>query len=254
MQAQIKQLESCVEQKKIDEGMAIVQQCKIARLTGTQKNSVSDTDYIKILELAILLSVAAEDLEAMGRHMQQYLSTTSSGTATATTTPSPHMLGLHVMALLVQNRDAEFHAQLEQWHDNSTIMESPFLQFPVTLERKLMVGMYDQILHVSVPHPSYTFFLHYLQTNTVREAICDTLETSYATLPCSAAAALIGLPTNDKAVQDYIAEEREDWIVEGGTSTITFTPPTNEQDAILPAAEQWMQQTLQYAGEMEQIV
>jgi CSN8/PSMD8/EIF3K family len=233
MQAQLQKIKSCIDQGKIEEGLAAVQEVKVARLT--QAGTVSDDDYMTALEGAILLSVAAEDVECMGRHMKQLLALTPS--------PSTHMRGLHLMALLIQNADAEFHAQLELLGDTQ---QDEFLSFPITLERKLMVGMYDQILDVKVPHPSFQFFLEYLKANTVREAICDNLEVCYEKLSVKEAAALIG--TED--LEAYIEAEREDWIVENGI--ITFQVSASNQDEI--SADKWIQHNLFYADQMEQIV
>lgn len=238
MQAQLQKIKNCVEQGRIidvEEGLAAVQEVKVARLTGSVM--VSDADYMTALEGAILLSIAAEDLECMGRHMKQLLA--------LTTTPSTHMRGLHLMALLIQNADAEFHAQLEllgeaQQHDE-------YLSFPITLERKLMVGMYDQILDVQVPHPSFQFFLDYLKANTVMEAICDNIEVCYDKLTTQEAAALI---IGADYIEEYVEQFRADWIVENGV--ITFQVSASNQDEI--SADKWIQQTLFYADQMEQIV
>jgi hypothetical protein len=243
MQARLQKIKSCLDQGRIEDGLAAVQEVKVARLTG-QGGGVSDADYVTALEGAILLSIAAEDVECMGRHMKQLLAVTP--------TPSPHMRGLHLMALLTQSADAEFHAQLELLlggHDGDeggAAQHDAFLSFPITLERKLMVGMYDQILDVQVPHPSFQFFLEYLKANTVREAICDNLEVCYDKLSVKEAAALIGTDN----LEAYIEEERADWIVENGI--ITFQVSASNQDEI--SADKWIQQTLFYADQMEQIV
>jgi CSN8/PSMD8/EIF3K family len=234
MQGQLQKIKSCVDQGRIEDGLAAVQEVKVARLTQPV-GTVSDADYMTALEGAVLLSIAAEDVECMGRHMKQLLALTP--------TPSTHMRGLHLMALLIQNADAEFHAQLELLGDTQ---QDVFLSFPITLERKLMVGMYDQILDVKVPHPSFQYFLEYLKANTVREAICDNLEVCYDKLSIKEAAALIGTDN----LEAYIEEERADWIVENGT--ITFQVSASNQDEI--SADKWIQQTLFYADQMEQIV
>lgn len=233
MQAQLQKIKSSLDQGRIEDGLAAVQEVKVARLT--QPGSVADADYMTVLEGAILLAVAAEDIECMGRHMKQLFALTPN--------PSTHMRGLHLMALLIQNADAEFHAQLELLGETQP---DAFLNFPITLERKLMVGMYDQILDVKVPHPSFQFFLDYLKANTVREAICDNLEVCYDKLSVKEAAALVGIDD----LETYIEAEREDWIVEAGT--ITFQVATTNQDEI--SADKWIQQTLFYADQMEQIV
>lgn len=254
MQTQLSKLKSCVEQNRIEDGLAIVQECKIARLT---QSAVSDAEYQSVLESAVLLCVADQNLETMGRQMQQYLS--HCDTSPSSLQPSPLMLSLHLLALLVQHIDAEFHTQLEQRLSRSdeSLAQDPLVQFPITLERKLMVGMYDQILTLEPPHPALTWLVETLRTTTVREAICDTLEVSYEKLTMEQAGKLIGVGSD--VVASYVAEEREDWLVD--ENTITFSPPTmggaaynHDPETILTTAEQWMQQTLQYAGEMEQIV
>ncbi|CAN0421390.1 unnamed protein product, partial [Discosporangium mesarthrocarpum] len=51
--------------------------------------------------------------------------------------------GLNLLFLLVENRLAEFHSQLELLSDEER--ENDCVSFPVKLEQYLMVGSYDQV-------------------------------------------------------------------------------------------------------------
>lgn len=54
--------------------------------------------------------------------------------------------GLNLLFLLVENRLAEFHSELELMSDGERADEC--VMFPVRLEQYLMVGSYDQVRRI----------------------------------------------------------------------------------------------------------
>jgi 26S proteasome regulatory subunit N12 len=270
MEAALQQLESHVSTGNVEAGMALLRQIKVSRLTDPT-NPVSDAPYAAALECGVLLSVAAQDLEAFARHYQQLQPLYA--TTVQTTPRKNHITGLNLMALLVTASSSEFHSELEllahdQQHDQQ-LNNDKFLQFPIAVERKLMVGIYDEILTMTLPDPSYQFFMDQL-VSTVRDAIADCMEVSYASLTFQQAAEIMKFNTtstsssnnnsNEQQVLqdllDYIETAREDWIVEEHNNVITFQPTVSgaavtAQD--IPS-QQWIQQSLTYATEMERIV
>jgi 26S proteasome regulatory subunit N12 len=262
MEAALQQLEAFVVAGNVEAGMEVLQQIKIARLTATA--TVSDAQYAAALECGVFLAVTAQDLELFERHIHQlqplYASiknnaTTTTGSTAAILPRQNHVIGLNLMALLVTASSSEFHSELELL--SKTDQETdPFLQFPISLERKLMVGIYDEILSLSVPHPSYNFFMDQLVT-TVRDAIADCMEVSYATLTLPQAAEIMKFDAISEIddLKEYIATSRDDWIVDA--DVITFATSAGGASSVTAQdipSQQWIKQMLSYATEMERIV
>jgi 26S proteasome regulatory subunit N12 len=235
---------------RIDEGLSVLKQIQLERLAHLR---VNDVEYCTALELGVFLSIKAEDLDMFSRYMAQ-LQPIYHSQQQEQNIQSPrkyHILGLNLMALLVTNSSSEFHSELELLPLDAQA-SSKYLQFPIAIERKLMVGIYDEIMSMELPDPSYQFFMDQLNT-TIRDAIADCIEVSYETLNVQQATQIM----NEPDIQTYIESFREDWIVDD--DKIVFQPvatsatPGNYTAADLPS-QQWIQQSLTYATEMERIV
>lgn len=203
------------------------------------------------LELGVLLSVADGDLDAFARNISQlkpyYSALQSSAPATQR---KCHVLGLNLMNLLVDNRLSEFHAELELLTEEEA--STPYVSFPITLERQLMVGSYDEVLDAgsNVPDPSYGFFMDNL-LETVRDSIADCVEVSYKSLRLTEAARMMKFDNVDE-LREYVAESRADWIVDG--DELTFQPPPTGRKAVDIPSKSLISQSLTYALELERIV
>lgn len=84
--------------------------------------------------------------------------------------PSPQeypILGLNLLRLLVQNRIAEFHTELELL--SSTALENPCIKHAVELEQSFMEGAYNRVLSArqTAPDETYVYFMDLL-AKTVR--------------------------------------------------------------------------------------
>jgi 26S proteasome regulatory subunit N12 len=243
MDALLKQLESHVASGRIDDGLSVLKQIQLERLAHQR---VNDVEYCTALELGVFLSIKAEDLDMFSRYMAQLQP------IYANNIQSPrkyHILGLNLMALLVTNSSSEFHSELELLPLDAQV-SSKYLQFPIAIERKLMVGIYDEIMSMELPDPSYQFFMDQLNT-TIRDAIADCIEVSYETLTVQQAAQLM----NEPDIRTYMESFREDWIVED--QKIVFQPAAAASGSYTAAdlrSQQWIQQSLTYATEMERIV
>jgi 26S proteasome regulatory subunit N12 len=255
----IQQLEQCVTTNNVATGKALLSQLKLALLTS---GNTDKSAMIATLECGVLLSLAEADLDSFGRNMAQlkpyYPSTMDHPRQSL-------MIGLNLMHLLVENRLAEFHAELEllQEEDKRNI---PHLAFPIMLEQQFMVGMYDAIMDEAavLPNANYQIFMTHL-VQTVRDFIADCLEVSYATLTVPQCATLMKFQTTAE-LQQYIAEYRNDWIVEEvqGGAVLTFqpivapTPGSSTSAPLLTLADipnqEWIKQALTYATEMERII
>lgn len=201
------------------------------------------------LELGALLSVSSENFDAFARNISQLKPLYSLNSAMQSQLKC-HVLGLNLMHLLVENRLSEFHAELELLSYSEA--SSPFISFPITLERQLMVGSYDEVLNAasSAPHASYNVFLENL-VETVRDAIADCVEVSYNHMKLGDAANMMKFD-NVEELLGYVKERREDWIIEEGK--ITFQPSVVVGKAEDVPSLKLIGQSLSYATELERIV
>jgi hypothetical protein len=104
------------------------------------------------------------------------------------------VLGLNLLRLLVQNRTAEFHTQLELLPPDAHA--SAHVKHAVALEQHIMEGAYNKVLAArgAVPDASYAWFMDAL-AETVRDEIGACAEAAYASLSLAAAQALLRLDT-----------------------------------------------------------
>ena len=248
-QALINNLSAALQANDIASGKSALTQLKIWMLEISQEGSPEATNLAAMaLELGALLSVADDDLDAFARNISQlkpYYDTLST-----TTERKCHVLGLNLMHLLVDNRLSEFHAELELLSEEEA--GTPFVSFPITLERQLMVGSYDEVLNAgaNVPDPSYNFFMENL-IETVRDSIADCVEVTYKSLKLTDAVTMMKLDSVEE-LQEYVQDKRDDWIVEG--DMLTFQPlPVGSKAADIPSMK-LISQSLSYATELERIV
>jgi 26S proteasome regulatory subunit N12 len=247
-------LSSQVEAGDLAGGRKTLASLKLALLDAPADEAASAAAS-SALELGVLLSAAGGDLEAFARNVLQlrplYAAAAAAGGAGAASARRNHVLGLSLMHLLVGQRLAEFHSELELLSDAEAA--SPEVSFPIQLERQLMVGAYDEVLASSdrSPHPpTYGPFLdHLLQA--VRSSIADGLEAAYETLPVGTACRMLKLADLD-GLREYVEELREDWILEG--DVVCFVPPESGRRAEDIPADTLIAQTLSYAAELERIV
>lgn len=248
----LSQLNAQYEAGDVSGGQSTLTQIKILCLEASGSSN-SETDIALVacpaLELGVLLAVLEGDLEAFARNLAQLKPYYDQLPDSAETPRKAHVVGLNLMHLLVENRLAEFHAALELLTPSEA--SNPLVSFPIELERHLMVGLYDQVLAVAVPDPSFQFFVdHLLQT--VRDNIADCMEVSYTEISLQAAQSMMKFDSQAE-LSEYIQDCRDDWIVQG--SQLLFQPPsTGVQASTDIPSRKWIAQSLSYATEMERIV
>ncbi|KAF1780495.1 26S proteasome non-ATPase regulatory subunit Rpn12 [Phytophthora cactorum] len=177
-----------------------------------------------VLESATLLSILREDMTAFERSMIQLKIYYNCGLE-----PSPlhyPILGTRLLQLLVENRMAEFHNELELLPEQSR--QDPNIAFAVKLEQYLMEGTYNKVLEsrTNVPNPYFPFFLSQL-LQTVRENIADCAE-------------------------HVIQEEKTEWVVREGR--VWFKAPEKSLGASDIPSLRLVGETLAYATELDRIV
>ncbi|CAL5442751.1 unnamed protein product [Camellia sinensis] len=120
-----------------------------------------------IYEHAVVLSVKIEDQDAFERDFFQLKPyyTDAQQLLIDRLPPSPQeypILGLNLLRLLVQNRIAEFHTELELL--SASAMENNCLKHAVELEQSFLEGACNRVLSArqSVPHETYVYFMDLL--------------------------------------------------------------------------------------------
>jgi len=202
-----------------------------------------------VFEQAVLLSVAQEDLASFQRHMSQlkpFYSDPSSDTRPLRCT----MLGLNLMNLLVENRLAEFHSEVELLSESERA--SPAVAFPMQIEEHLMMGSYNRVLMArkSMPAPTFELFMELL-ADTVRTSIAECAEVSYSQLSVSAAMDMMVFDSAEK-FHDFVKESFESWTIANGT--ITFRPTGSNIRSDEVPSTRLIKETIAYATELERIV
>ncbi len=226
-------------------GKETLSKLKIQMLDFPPGSSSHAQIAVEGMEIGILMMADDGDLDAFARNVAQIKPMYAIVPKTAR---KCHILGLNLMNLLVENRLSEFHAELELLTEEES--RNVFVTFPINLERQLMVGIYDEVLNVTVPDASYQFFVDNL-LQTVRDSIADCVEVSYKTMKLSDAMTMMKFGTQQELLE-YVEECRDDWIVEAGI--ICFQPPpTGDKAGDIPSMK-LITQNLSYATEMERIV
>lgn len=200
------------------------------------------------LELAVFMSVKLQDEAAFERNYQQLQMYTSDTRGLLTASKQQNLIvGLNLLRLLVQNRIAEFHTELELIPQE--VQQGAHVQYAAQLEQRLMEGAYNKVLNAknNAPDQSYLYFMDKL-VSTVRDEIASCSERAYKQLSVSEAQRLMLFSSAKEALQ--YAEERG-WKVQG--DVVHFDGQS--QDGIKDvSAIELMNHTLTYARELERIV
>ncbi|XP_071702975.1 26S proteasome non-ATPase regulatory subunit 8 homolog A-like [Rutidosis leptorrhynchoides] len=204
-----------------------------------------------IYEHAVVLSVKMEDQDEFEKNFFQLKPYYTDVSARIPQSPQEYpILGLNLLRLLVQNRIAEFHTELELLSANA--LENPCIKHAVELEQSFMEGAYNRVLSArqTVPHETYVYFMDLL-ARTVRDEIAGCSEKAYDSLTIKDAREVL-LLSSDQELFDYIKEEHPDWEVKNGL--VVFQKAKDSAPCKEIPSLQLINQTLSYARELERIV
>ena len=152
------------------------------------------------------------------------------------------------MHLLVENRLAEFHSELELLSMDER--KNQHIAFSVSLEERMMEGAYHKVLSAAEDPPAqvYHIFLDKL-LETVRSEIADCLAASYERLPVNEASKKLQLHRG-MSLNEYAKQNGLNWRFEG--NDVVFTPAASKGVSI--DSRQLIENALHYATELEKIV
>ncbi|WVZ94532.1 hypothetical protein U9M48_040413 [Paspalum notatum var. saurae] len=204
-----------------------------------------------IYEHAVVLSVKLEDQDAFERDFCQLKPYYMDTCGIIPSSPEEYpILGLNLLRLLVQNRIAEFHTELELLPVKA--LEHPCINHAVELEQSFMEGAYNRVLSArqAVPHETYVYFMDLL-AKTVRDEIAGCSEKGYDSLSISDAKHML-MFSSDQELQQYITEEHPEWEIKNGS--VFFQKAKESQPCKEIPSLQLINQTLSYARELERIV
>ncbi|GFZ01397.1 regulatory particle non-ATPase 12A [Actinidia rufa] len=204
-----------------------------------------------IYEHAVVLSVKIEDQDAFERDFFQLKPYYTDARGRLPPSPQEYpILGLNLLRLLVQNRIAEFHTELELLSDPA--LENPCIEHAVELEQSFMEGAYNRVLSArqSVPHETYVYFMDLL-AKTVRDEIAGCSEKAYDSLSINDARRML-LFSSDQELFEYVKEEHSEWEIKNGY--LIFQRAKESAPCKEIPSLQLINQTLSYARELERIV
>ncbi|CAL5360215.1 26S proteasome non-ATPase regulatory subunit 8 homolog A-like isoform X1 [Camellia sinensis] len=204
-----------------------------------------------IYEHAVVLSVKIEDQDAFERDFFQLKPYYTDAHSRIPQSPQEYpILGLNLLRLLVQNRIAEFHTELELL--SASAVANNCIKHAVELEQSFMEGAYNRVLSArqTVPHETYVYFM-YLLAKTVRDEIAGCCEMAYDSLSINDVRKIL-LFSSDKELFEYVKEEHPEWDIKNG---FVILKKAKESAACkeIPSL-QLINQTLSYARELEWIV
>ena len=201
------------------------------------------------LEQGVLISVQMQDEAAFERNFLQ-LNTYYTDTKDVIPDSEQELLirGLNLLRLLVQNRIAEFHTELETLAPHVQ-NNSPYIKYVIQLEQSHMEGAYNKILNASkeCPNQLYIPFAEKL-IKTVRDEIGACSEEAYDSLTLDEAQKIMRFTSQQELLQ--YAKECE-WLVDG--NRIVFKNDAGTDSVELNSME-LIKNTLHYAKEIERIV
>ena len=159
------------------------------------------------------------------------------------------VLGMGLMHLLVDNRLAEFHSELELTSDADRA--DAHVQFVVALETSLMEGNYSKVLLARSSAPThFTWFMDQM-VDSIRDNIADVTESAYTSITLAEAQRLLHFDSA-AALGSYIDEGRPKWTVEA--DRIMFEQAEQRVGCKDIPSLQLIRESLLYATELDRIV
>ncbi|KDO31027.1 hypothetical protein SPRG_04213 [Saprolegnia parasitica CBS 223.65] len=204
-----------------------------------------------VLESAAIMSIHQEDMAGFERNMTQLkVYYNSYGAQLPASTLQYPLMGTRLLHLLVENRMAEFHGELEILPVLGRT--DPNIAFAMQLEQYLMEGSYNKVLEARTnePNPYFKFFMAQL-LQTVRDAIADCAEVAYASLDVADAAKMMMFASPHEFAA-YASTKKTQWMLKD--NIVWFHTPQKHLGASDIPSMRLVGETLSYATELDRIV
>lgn len=204
----------------------------------------------QLMEQGALLAVHTQDSQSFQRYISQLKPYYADPQLAAQSVLRPTILGLYLLFLIVENRLAEFHSELELLSESD--LERREVAFTIALEQNLMVGTYNEVLQAksNMPSPEHFDFFMGRLLDTVRDTIAECAEVSYESLSLDAAREMMMFDSADDLVR-FIQTSHSEWRV--ADSRIYFEAAQQQRGREIPSVR-LLTENLAYATELERIV
>ncbi|ETW06069.1 hypothetical protein H310_03664 [Aphanomyces invadans] len=232
--------------------IAMIQLPSLPPTTTESPTAVQERKLARdVLESATIMSINEEDIPGFERNITQLKVYYNSFGDQLPKSPLHYpLLGTRLLHLLVENRMAEFHGELEILPSEGRA--DPNIAFSMKLEQYLMEGSYNKVLEARTnePNPYFKWFMSQL-LQTVRDAIADCAEVAYPSLNVADAAKMLIFATTSE-FQAYVLAKKPEWVVMG--DVVWFQAPTKHLGASDIPSLRLVRETLSYATELDRIV
>ncbi|ESL11638.1 proteasome regulatory non-ATPase subunit [Trypanosoma rangeli SC58] len=206
----------------------------------------------EVLEHGVLVSARLGDLDSFEIYFNQ-LNVYYTDIASAELPESPLyllILGLNLVRLLVRNRIAQFHSELEkipnQIHGTNT-----YIRFAVLLERYLMEGSYKKLLNSRHQAPSNEYIpIVGMLESTVRQEVAECIPRSYNTLSIDKAQKILMVDSEEEVRQ---IGRTHNWELSADGRSFVFTREEELARKEVPF-EEMLKNHLHFAAELQRIV
>lgn len=206
----------------------------------------------EVLEHAVLLNARMKNVSEFERHfnmLQSYYNDTEAGVVPESAIMFL-IIGLNLVRLLVVHRIAEFHSELEKIapanHRNSYIL------FAIQMERYLMEGSYNKLLHARTKAPSNEYMpIVEMLEGTVREEVGRCLPAAYGSISVEDAGKMMMLKSKEEVAT---FAKRQKWTTVDQGSSFLFAKDgldTGKRD--IPF-QQILKQNIVFAAELQRVV
>ncbi|CBH18498.1 proteasome regulatory non-ATP-ase subunit [Trypanosoma equiperdum] len=206
----------------------------------------------EVLEYAVLVSARLEDLASFELYFNQ-LSVYYTDIDPTKLEESPLyslILGLNLVRLLVDDRIAQFHTELEKV-PNHIYAPNAYVRFAVLLERYLMEGSYSKLLNSRDQAPSKEYIpIVGMLEKTVRQGVAECIPHSYAKLSFERAQKILMVDSTD-AVRE-IGKQYE-WELGKDGASFVFTRREDIAKREVPFQEM-LGHHLNFAADLQRIV
>jgi 26S proteasome regulatory subunit N12 len=205
----------------------------------------------EIFEHGLLLSARKKDVEEMERYFN--LLRTYYDDVEPSVVPESSVMhlivGLNLMRLLVCHKIAEFHTELERIPADH--QRNQYLRFAMQMERFLMEGSYNKLLHARGQAPSneYVSVVELLE-GTVRAEVSRCMPAAYSSISVQEASATLMIKSENDV---RLIGERNGWKTSADGVRFEFSRDVDASKRELPFM-QVLEQQIAFAADLQRVV
>mmetsp|Transcript_52391 Transcript_52391/g.60183 ORF Transcript_52391/g.60183 Transcript_52391/m.60183 type:complete len:302 (+) Transcript_52391:43-948(+) len=226
-----------------------------AVLLFARKKDMSEVERHYSMLRTYYFDVAQEDSQSVSSAASSPTPTSSLAATSTTSIPESTMkyliMGLNLMRLLICHRVAEFHSELERV-DAQHQQRDCYIRFAAQMERFLMEGSYNKLLHARYQAPSNEYLpVVELLEGTVRQEVARCLPAAYATITVEDAQQMMMLKS---AAETNDIADRRNWSRSNAKDAFVFQRDGIDASKRELPFMQVLQQNIQFVAELQRVV